>query len=131
MRKKDFLFGICSGIFSAVACMVYARVYFFAFEISFKKIINVGSISGLCLLSCMIATIGYGLFIKWFGRRADMIFNLTFTLLTFISIIVPISITLPTDLQNPEMFPGLAIPMHFFPAISWFTLKPFFRKEEN
>ncbi len=131
MRKKEFWFGICSGIFSAVACIIYMRVYFFAFEISFTKLINIGSVSGLCILACMLATIGYALFRKWFGQKADMIFNLAFTLLTFFSIIFPISITLPLDLQNPEMFPGLAIPMHFFPAISWYTLKPFFFKETN
>ena len=129
MQKKYFLLGICSGIFSAVACMVYIRVYFFAFEISFKKLINPGSVSGFSILACMLATAGYWLFKKWFGRNGERVFNLVFTLLTFLSIILPISITLPLDMQNPEMFPGLAIPMHFFPAISWYTLKPFFVKE--
>ncbi|HLK30445.1 MAG TPA: hypothetical protein VKT28_17815 [Puia sp.] len=129
MQKKNFLLGIFAGIFSAVACLVYIRVYFFAFEISFKKLINIGSVSGLCILACMLAAVGYSLFQKWFGKKSEMIFNLTFTLLTFVSIIIPISITLPLDLQNPEMFPGLAIPMHFFPAIGWYTLKPFFIKE--
>jgi hypothetical protein len=126
MQRKNFMLGICAGIFSAVACIVFIRVYFFAFEVSFKKLVNIGTVSGLSILACMLAATGYSLFQKWFGKKADRIFHVTFTLLTFMSIIVPVSITLPLDLQNPEMFPGLTVPMHFFPAISWYTLKPFF-----
>ena len=131
MQKKIFLHGLFAGIFTAVACIVYIRVYFFAFEISFKKLVNIGSVSGLSMLACMLAAIGYWLSKKWFGKKADIFFNITFTLLSFASIIVPISITLPLDLQNPEMFPGLAVPMHFFPAMGWYTLKPFFLKESE
>lgn len=131
MQKKIFFLGICSGIFSAVACVVFIRVYFFAFEVSFRKLVNIGSVSGLCILGCMLAAAGYWLFQKWFGRNAEIIFNISFTLLSFASIIVPISITLPLDLQNPELFPGLAVPMHFFPAIGWYTLKPIFLKEKK
>jgi len=28
----------------------------------------------------------------------------------------------------PELFPGLVVPMLFFPALAWFTLKPLFIK---
>jgi len=131
MQKKIFLHGLFAGIFTSVACIVYIRVYFFAFEISFKKLVNIGSVSGLSMLACMLAAIGYWLSKKWFGKKADIFFNISLTLLSFASIIVPISITLPLDLQNPEMFPGLAVPMHFFPAMGWYTLKPFFLKESE
>jgi len=36
--------------------------------------------------------------------------------------------SLPLDIEYPEMFPGLAITMHFFPAIIFFGLYPFFTK---
>jgi hypothetical protein len=129
MFKKIFYLGICAGIFSSVACIVYDRIYFFAFEIEFKKLINPGSLIAVNLFACLVAGIGYYFFKKWFKRSFEKIFNLVFTLLSFASILAPLAISLPLDIKNPELFPGLALPMHFFPAIAWFTVKPFFRIE--
>ncbi len=39
---------------------------------------------------------------------------------------IPISVTLPLSIQFPELFPGLAVPMIFFPALAWYTVKPLF-----
>jgi hypothetical protein len=33
--------------------------------------------------------------------------------------------------KNPELFPGLAVPMIFFPALAWYTFKPLFVPEES
>jgi len=66
---------------------------------------------------------------KWFGNKAELIFNLAFTILSFASIIIPIAATLPLDVAYPELFPGLAVPMHFFPAMAWYTLRPLFMTE--
>jgi hypothetical protein len=129
MFKKIFVLSICAGIFSSVACIVYNRVYFFAFEIEFQKLVNPGSLIAINIFACVIAGIGYYFIKTWFKRDNEKIFNLLFTLLSFASILAPLAISLPLDIKNPELFPGLAVPMHFFPAISWFTVKPFFSKE--
>ena len=123
------MLGLCTGIFSFVACIVYNRVYLFAFEANFTKLVNTGSLAGINLLAGMIAGLGYWTMKKWFRNKTDIIFNLAFTILSFAAIIVPISISLPLDIQNPELFPGLTIPMLFFPAIAWYTLKPLFIRE--
>jgi hypothetical protein len=34
---------------------------------------------------------------------------------------------LPLNIESPEMFPGLAIPMHFFSALFFFAVYPYFR----
>jgi len=60
--------------------------------------------------------------------KTDMVFNLLFVVLTFASILRPIGFIMPLDQESPELFPGLAVPMHFFPALGWFALKPFFGK---
>ena len=129
MSRKIFFLGICAGIFSAVACIVYNRVYFFALGANFIKLVNTGTLIAANLMGCMLAAIGYWLIKKWFANKADIIFNIIFTLLSFASILLPFAISLPLDVQNPELFPGLTIPMHFFPALGWFTLKPIFIKE--
>ena len=63
-------------------------------------------------------------------NKGEIIFNLSFSILSFASIIIPIAAKLPLDVQNPELFPGLTVPMHFFPALGWYTLKPIFIKEQ-
>ena len=129
MFKKIFFLSISAGIFSSVACIVYDRVHLFAFDVEFKKLINPGGLIAINMFACVIAGIGYHFIRKWFKRDHEKIFNLTFTILSFASILAPLAISLPLDVKNPELFPGLAIPMHFFPAISWYTLRPFFIKE--
>jgi hypothetical protein len=128
MTKKVFLHGLFAGILAAIAAIIYNRIYFFATEINFSKLVNLGSLAGLNLLGCLLAAFGYALFKRIFRSRAQIIFNFSFAILSFASIVVPISISLPLDLSNPEMFPGLTVPMHFFPALAWFTLDPLFRE---
>ena len=131
MFKKIFFQGIGAGILSAVACIIYNRIYFVATEIDYTKVINIPVLISINLLACILAGIGYWAFKKLLKKNADIFFNLSFTILSFATVIFPISISLPLDIKNPELFPGLAVPMHFFPALAWFTLRPFFFKETS
>lgn len=126
MSRKNFYHGAVAGILSAVACFIYNRIYVFATEVDFTRVLNPGAIIGANLLACLIASIGFGFFSKWFKVKGEIIFNITFAILSFVSIVIPISISLPLDVKNPELFPGLAVPMHFFPALAWFTIRPLF-----
>jgi hypothetical protein len=36
--------------------------------------------------------------------------------------------SLPLDIEYPELFPGLVVPMHFFPAYAFLTIYPFFKQ---
>lgn len=130
MTKKIFLQGLIAGILSAIASIIYYRVHYFAYEVDFSKLVSVAGLLGINLLSCMIAAVGYWLIKKWLGSKGDIVFNLLFSILSFASIIIPIAVKLPLDVQNPELFPGLTVPMHFFPALAWYTIAPLF-KERN
>ena len=130
MFKKIFYHGISAGILSAVACIIYNRIYFFATEADFSKVINIPVIIGINLFACMLAAGGYRAFKKLLKKNADIFFNFTFTILSFASVIYPISVSLPLDIKFPELFPGLTVPMHFFPALAWFTVRPLFIKEK-
>jgi hypothetical protein len=129
MFKKIFFQGISAGILSTVACIIYNRIYFFATEIDFSKVVNISVLIGINLAACMLAAAGYWAFKKLLKRNADIFFNFSFTILSFASVIFPISISLPLSIKNPELFPGLTVPMHFFPALAWFTIRPLFIKE--
>jgi hypothetical protein len=128
MFKKIFFQGVAAGLLAAIASIIYNRIYFFAFEVNFSKLVNIPVLTALSLLACTVAAIGYWLIKKRFGERADIIFNFSFVILSFASILVPMAAKLPLDIQNPEMFPCLTVPMHFFPALAWFTLNPLFKK---
>ncbi len=129
MFKKIFFQGITAGVLSAVACIIYNRIYFFATEVDFSKLVNIPVLTSINLLACMLAATGYWALKKLLKKNADIFFNLSFTILSFASVIFPISISLPLDIKNPELFPGLTVPMLFFPALAWFTVRPLFMKE--
>ncbi len=126
MFKKAFYNGLCASILAAIASILYSRIYFFATEVDFSKVINVGSIIGFCFLISMTATfLLYG-FNKWLKEKGEMIFNFIFTIASFTLVMVPISLTLPLDVKFPELFPGLGVPLVLIPALSWYTLRPLF-----
>jgi hypothetical protein len=128
MFKRLFYHGLSAGILASVAAIIYNRIYIFAFETNFSKLVNIPALVAANLLSCLIAAVGFGLLQKWFASRAEIIFNLSFSILSFASITFPLAVKLPLDIQSPELFPGLTIPMHFFPALAWMTISPLFRK---
>lgn len=126
MIKKIFILSICVGIFSFTACMVYDRVYHFALETDFSRIINPATLAGLNVLISLLAGILYWILWRLFNINSTFIFRILFMMTSFGAILIPLSASLPFDIKNPELFPGFAIPMLFFPIVGWFTLEPFF-----
>lgn len=126
MYKRIFFQSITAGILAAIAANIYNRIYFFATEADFSKILNAWSMTGINILVCVVAGLVYWGLIKWLRKKGEIVFNFLFSIVSFAGVIVPISITLPLKIQFPELFPGLAVPMVFFPAMAWFTLKPLF-----
>ena len=131
MFKRIFYWGLATAALSTVACLIYNRIYQFAFEVDYSKLINAGSLVSINLLGCLLAAGGYGLITRWLPSKGEIVFNFAFTILSFGSIILPISISLPLDIQFPELFPGLTVPMHFFPAMAWYTLRPLFAENKT
>lgn len=126
MYKRIFFQALLSSIIAAAAAIIYNRIYFFATEADFSKILNTGSMIGFSFLICMTATfINYAL-TRWLKRTGEIVFNFLFSIISFACVIIPISISLPLDVKTPELFPGLAVPMLFFPVIAWYTVKPIF-----
>ena len=126
--KKTFFHGIIAGLLAAVAGIIYLNIYQNTLGTGFNKIINPGSISGVSLIACMLMALSYWALEKFNKERLKGWINIIIALLSFASILSPISMSLPLDIKNPELFPGLAVPMHFFPAIAFFCLVPFFKE---
>lgn len=129
MFKKLLLLGLVSGILAAVAALIYQKVYVNSLGYDFATIVKTTNIFIVCILGCLLAAVAFGLLTKWLPKAGEIIFNLLFAILTFASILGPFAQKLPLEVEMPELFPGLTVPMHFFPALAWFTLKPLFVKK--
>lgn len=126
--KKIFLTGIVAGILSAITGIAYQNIYQKALLVEFAKVINGGAIIGSCMIGCMLIAVGYALLMKYIKQSFTIWYNLFVVLLSFVSIVGVFTFKLPLDIEHPELFAGLVIPMHFFPALYYFALTPIINK---
>lgn len=129
--KKIFLQGIIAGILSAVAGITYFNIYQSTLGTEFDKIINTGAIIGASIIGTMLMAGAYALLLKLKKEKLMGFLNILILVLSFASIISPISMSLPLNIDSPELFPGLVVPMHFFPALAFFAIAPFFNNRLN
>jgi len=129
MFKRLILLGAVSGVLAGIAAIVYQKVYTSSTGADFSSIAKPVNIIVVCTLANILASLGYALLLKWLPRAAEIVFNFVFVILTFASILGPFAAKLPLTIEAPELFPGLTVPMHFFPVLAWFTLKPLFIKK--
>ena len=129
--KKIFVQGLVAGALSSLAGVVYFNIYQSTLLTQFDRIINTGSISGASFIGSMLIALGYLALYKFNKPNFQGWLNVLICLLSFVSIISPIGMALPLDIEFPELFPGLVVPMHFFPALAYFTIQPFFEVRKN
>ena len=114
---------------AGIAGVIYAKIYFTANEADFSKVASTVSILAASLFGGVLAAIGYTLSDRLLKTKGEIVFNFIFTLLSFASLLMPIGHRFSPPIDTPELFPGMVIPMHFFPALGWYTLKPLFIKK--
>jgi len=129
VTKTIFLQSLVAGILAAIAANIYNQIYFFATQVDYSAIVNPGSLIGLNLFVSFVAGLLYLLFIRLFKTKGSIIFNFVYSVGSFACVIIPIAITLPLTTPFPELFPGLTVPMVFFPVIAWLTIDPLFKKD--
>ena len=123
--KRALLLGAVAGILAAVAALIYQRVYTSSLGADFSDLVRPVNIFITCIVADVLAGFGYWLLTKWLQRKGEIIFNFVIVIISFATILGPFATKLPLTVEMPELFPGLTVPMHFFPALAWFTLKPF------
>ena len=131
MFKRLLLLGLVSGILSGLVSIIYQRVYTSSLGADFSKIAKPMAIVISCIIGCLIAALGYWVLNKWLKNKTEIVFNFIFVILSFATILGAFAAKLPLDTNSPELFPGLVVPMHFFPALAWLTLRPIFFNNNN
>ena len=129
MYKRSLSLGLVSGVLSGLASVIYQRAYHAALGADFSNIIAVAAIFMSSIIGCCLAALGYVWFSKWFKSNANRAFNLVFVAFCLLTLISPFAFKLPLSQSTPELFPGMVVPMHLFPALAWLTLHPFFFKD--
>ncbi len=129
MFRKSLLLGIVSGLLAGIVGIAYAKLYYSTNEADFSQVASTVRIIAASLFGGVLAAIGYSLLDKWLKGKGEILFNLIFTAISFATLLIPIAARLPRTIETPELFPGMVIPMHFFPALAWFTLKPIFIRQ--
>lgn len=127
--KNTLIHGLSAGILAGIAGIIYLNIYNGAFGVDYHEMINIGAIMGSSLLGCMLMTLGYAGLTKFKKENLKGWLNILIAVLSFASIIGPLGMSLPIDIEYPELFPGLVVPMHFFPALAFFTIYPFFNQK--
>ena len=129
MKKATFLQALVAGILAAIAANIYNQIYFFATQVDYSTIINAWSLIAINIFISLFAGLLYMLLTRLSKARGAVIFNFVYSVGSFACVIIPIAISLPLSQPFPELFPGLAVPMVFFPVVAWMTIDPLFRKE--
>lgn len=125
---KGLLLGLTSGILASAVCIAYNEIYCEAFEIDFSNVLTITGMILSSILGCLLMAIGYVIIVKLKKPVFIPWLNVLYCILSFVSVIGVLGYKLPLEAEFPEMFPGLAIPMHFFPTLSFLALVPFFWK---
>uniref|UniRef100_UPI004048DFB6 hypothetical protein n=2 Tax=Roseivirga sp. TaxID=1964215 RepID=UPI004048DFB6 len=125
--KQTFIMGIAGSLLSSLASIIYLNIYKEAFMVDFSKIAGTSNIIAACAIGCFLMAIGYNLAIKWTGTKYIGWLNIAYSVISFATIAGVFGFNLPLDTESPELFPGMIIPMHFFPVLSILTIIPFFK----
>ena len=126
MFNKSLILGIVSGVLAGIAGIVYTHVYYKINEADFSAVVSPMKIIAASLAAGILAAVGYTILDRLMKKNGEIVFNFLLTIISFSSLLLPIAYKLPLTLETPDLFPGMVIPMHFFPALSWYTLKPLF-----
>lgn len=125
--KQAFIMGIAASLLSSLASLIYLNIYKEALLVDFSTIAGTSNVISSCFIGCLVMSVIYRLAFTWKGLKTMGLLNIVFSLISFASIAGVFGFNLPIETESPELFPGMVIPMHFFPLLSILTIFPFFK----
>ena len=135
MFKKVFFLGLSAGILATVACLVYSKMYY-SILVDFSEAAGIVKLLSNCMLATMVGCFVYFGLSKMFKKAhiAEFLFNLLITLATIGLVFYILKSDDPTFKEDSDAalmsdyYKTFLMPMLFFPALAWVTLKPLFVK---
>jgi hypothetical protein len=131
MLKKYLYFPLSAGVFAAFVTVAYSFAYESATAIegyqleSLREAIPMLHLIMAPILGCFVATFGYFFINKTLPKVGSFLFYFTFSA---VSIITSFAIFRVYGLHEEILYTvyGYAMPMHFFPFLSWVSFKSLF-----
>jgi hypothetical protein len=114
---------------AAIAANIYYQIYYFATQVDFSAVVNPVGLIAINIFASLFAGMVYSACAYLFKAKGRVVFNFIYSVGSFACVIIPIAFTLPLTVEFPELFPGLTVPMVFFPVIAWLTIDPLFTKD--
>lgn len=138
MFGRYLFLGITTSLFASAGAIMYGT-FFNQNLFDFSMVVGPVAIVATCTMVSVFGAIMSWLAEKLLRSWGEFVFNFFFSVGTMASILGPINFQFPQEVlekvhevNGPDtegFFPSFAIPMHFFPLLVWFALKPlFFRK---
>lgn len=132
MFKNIFFLGLASGFLATLACLIYTKMYF-SILVDFSEATGILKLLTNCLMVAMAACFVFIALTKLIKKTflAEFIFNLIVTFASVSAVFMLLKSNDPTFANEDaqlmiDYYKGFVMPMLFFPALAWFTLKPLF-----
>ena len=135
MFKNVFFLGLSAGILATVACLIYSNLYY-SILVDFSEGAGLVKLLSNCMLATMIGCFVYFGVSKLIKKAnvAEFIFNLLITLASIAIVFYVLKSDDPLFKEDSDAsfmsdyYKTFIMPMLFFPALAWVTLKPLFIK---
>lgn len=128
---KKIIFAVSSGLLAGVVSYVYGDMIQNQLVEDYSKEVPTIAIFISCLIGTILATVGHWVLTKFIPSFGEVIFGLLFAGLTTASLIGVLGFVFKgeTTEAHQYIFYCYAMPMHFFPFLAWYTLKPLFESK--
>jgi hypothetical protein len=131
MLKKYLYFPLSAGVFAALVTVAYSFAYESATAIEGKQLESLREVIPMThlilapILACFVAAGGYFSLKKFLPKSGPFLFYFSFSA---VSIFTSFAIFKVYGLHEEIIYTvyGYAMPMHFFPFLSWVSFKSLF-----
>ncbi len=115
--------GFIAALSAAVLNNIYNLTYTAITGIDVSAVVNIASITMASFVTILAGTLVYFVLTR-VTAKADMIFIIGAVALTLLSLMGPLSPTLPDGSATPSGFAALTIPMHFIAGLACILVLP-------
>ena len=115
--------GFTAALSAAVLNNIYNLIYTVITGIDVSDVVNIASITMASFIPILLGTLIYFVLVR-VTVKADIIFISGAAALTILSLMGPLSPTLPDGSATPTGFAALTIPMHFIAGLACILVLP-------
>lgn len=126
--KKSLFLGITTAAFASLGAVLYAKFYNDTIN-DYSRILSYTSIAAACTFVAIFACVAFWAATMVLKSWGEFVFNFLFAVGSIASIMHPLTAQVEGD--DFDYFVVYALPLHFFPVLTWFAFKSLFFKNKQ